>query len=163
MATYDKCPPKKNDNCETPIEVWKNIEQFIPKDKKIWCPFYFNGTHHLETLGYDIIHKQEDFFSYTPEYDLVVDNPPFSIKKKVLERLLELDKPFIMIMPVSTICYQYMKGFKDKIQIIIPPKRYNFCPELKSSPSFDCLYYAYKMNLENDVNWITDNNPEIKS
>ena len=54
-------------------------------------------------------------------------------------------------MPVSTICYKYFKDYKDKIQIIIPPKRYNFAPELKSTPSFDCLYYCYKMNLPKDI------------
>ena len=154
MATYSSCPPKKNDNCETPIEVWANIEKYIPKDKKIWCPFYFNGIHHLSTLGFDIIHQNKDFFSYIPEYDICVDNPAFSIKKQVLEKMLEIDKPFILLMPVSTICYKYMKSYKNNIQIIIPPKRYNFVPELKSSPSFDCLYYCYKMNLSKDIIWL---------
>ncbi len=155
MATYSQVPPKINDDCVTPVEVWNNIKQYIPKDKKIWCPFYFKGQHLLKKLGYDIIHEDKDFFTYEPdEYDIIIDNPPFSIKKQVLQRLKVINKPFILIMPVSTICYKYFKSYKDEIQIIIPPKRYNFAPELKSSPSFDCLYYCYKMNLSKDILFI---------
>ena len=54
-------------------------------------------------------------------------------------------------MPVSTLCYQYFKVFKDNIQIIVPPRRYDFIPEKKSSATFDCLYFCYKMNLEKDI------------
>ncbi len=155
MATYSQYKPTKFDDCITPIEVWENIEKYIPKDKKIWCPFYFNGDHKLKDMGYNIIHEEKDFFNYEPsDYDCIVDNPPFSIKKLILERLLLLDKPFILIMPVSTICYKYMRQYKNKIQIIIPPKRYNFAPELGSSASFDCLFYCYKMNLPRDIIWL---------
>ncbi len=151
MATYTAVPPKVSDDFKTPTEVWANIQQYIPKDKKIWCPFYFNGDHTLKELGYDIIHENKDFFTYVPECDIIVDNPPFSIKKQVLARLLEIDQPFILIMPCSTLCYKYFQSYKDKIQLIVPPKRYNFAPQLKSSPSFDCLYFCYKMNLPRDL------------
>ncbi len=155
MATDSQCNPKKLDDCITPIEVWENIEKYIPKDKKIWCPFYFNGDHKLKDMGYNIIHEEKDVFNDEPsDYDCFVDNPTFSIKKLILERLLLLDKPFILIMPVSTICYKYMRQYKNKIQIIIPPKRYNFAPELGSSASFDCLFYCYKMNLPRDIIWL---------
>ena len=43
-------------------------------------------------MGYDIIHEDKDFFSYTPDYDIIVDNPPFSKMKEVCQRLKELDK-----------------------------------------------------------------------
>jgi len=152
MATYSDVPPKVNDDCITPLEVWKNIEKYIPKNKKIWCPFYFEGEHKLKELGFDIIHENKDFFHYEPDdYDIIIDNPPFSIKKQVVQRLREINKPFILIMPVSTLCYNYFKIYKENIQIMIPPKRYNFAPQLKSSASFDCLYYCYKMDLEKDI------------
>ena len=34
---------KDNDNYETDKEVWKRLEQYIPKDKIIWSPFYCSG------------------------------------------------------------------------------------------------------------------------
>ena len=143
---------KVNDDYPTPKFVWEDIEKYIPKDKKIWCPFYCDGIHTLEELGYDIIHENKDFFTYEPdEYDIIVDNPPFSIKKKIIPRMIALDKPFILIMPCSTLCYQYFEPLAEKIQLIIPPKRYNFKKELKSSASFDCLFFCYKMGLEKDI------------
>jgi hypothetical protein len=153
MATYSQVHLQNKDDFTTPLSVWEEIKSFIPNDKEIWCPFYFDGDHKLRELGYDIIHNDEDFFD-NDRGDVVIDNPPFSIKKKVVHRLLEIDKPFILIMPVSVLCYNYMREYKDKIQIIIPRKRINFAPELKSSASFDCLYYCYKMNLDKDINWI---------
>ena len=149
MATYRNYQPTIYDDTKTPIEVWKAIEEYIPKDKKIWSPFYFKGEHTLRDLGYDIIHNDEDFFLHD-RGEVIVDNPPFSLKKKILERMLILDKPFILIMPVSTLCYNYFKPFKD-IQIIVPNKRINWAKELKSSATFDCLYYCYKMDLPKDI------------
>jgi hypothetical protein len=155
MAMYSHYQPKIYDDFNTPIKVWKDIEKYIPKDKVIWCPFYNDGKHTLIDLQYNVIHEDKDFFEYEPEdYDIIVDNPPFSIKKKILKRLLILDKPFILIMPISTLCSKYFKQYKDKIQIIIPPKRYNFIPQLKSSATFDTFFYCYKMNLEKDILWL---------
>ena len=90
---------KDSDNYITNKSDWERIKEYIPKDKVIWSPFYCDGKQkeYFEEMGYNIIHEDKDFFSYTPDYDIVVDNPPFSKKKEVLRRLKELDKPFIMI------------------------------------------------------------------
>jgi len=80
-----------------------------------------------------------------------------------MNRLLELDKPFILIMPSSKINTSYFRAWKDKnIQIIIPPKRIHFEKKVegktpdnfKSSCNFDCFYYCYKMNLPSDIVWL---------
>jgi hypothetical protein len=44
------------------------IKDYIPKDKKIWAPFYCDGKQkeYFEEMGFDIIHEDKDFFSYTP-------------------------------------------------------------------------------------------------
>ena len=80
-----------------------------------------------------------------------------------MERLLVLDKPFILIFPSSKINTSYFRKWKDKrLQIIIPRKRIHFTKKIngvipdnyKSSCNFDCFYYCYKMNLENDITWL---------
>tara|TARA_B110000208_G_scaffold127727_1_gene155344 strand:- start:1448 stop:1906 length:459 start_codon:yes stop_codon:yes gene_type:complete len=148
MTDYiNKFNTKSTDDYRTPVKVWSDIKDYIPRDKQIWCPFYFNGDHSLKDLGYDIIHQNEDFFDNNYG-DIVVDNPPFSIKKQVIIRLIELDKPFILTLPISTICYKYSRVLKDKLQIIIPNGRIKYT---KTAPSFDSAYFCYKMNLPKDI------------
>ena len=150
---------KDSDNYITNKYDWERIKDYIPTDKIIWSPFYCDGKQkeYFKELGYDIIHEDKDFFSYTPEYDLLIDNPPFSKKNEILNKLNDLDKPFIIICPSMMLSYKYFQtNFKDKnIQLIIPYKRMNF-KHLNSnkknySPPFASFYYCYKMNLPKDI------------
>tara|TARA_R110000868_G_scaffold2250_2_gene16866 strand:+ start:76 stop:558 length:483 start_codon:yes stop_codon:yes gene_type:complete len=150
---------KDSDNYITNKYEWECIKDYIPTDKIIWSPFYCDGKQkeYFKELGYDIIHEDKDFFSYTPEYDLLIDNPPFSKKNEILNKLNDLDKPFILICPSMMLSYKYFQtNFKDKnIQLIIPYKRMNF-KHLNSnkknySPPFASFYYCYKMNLPKDI------------
>ena len=150
---------KDSDNYITNKYDWERIKDYIPTDKIIWSPFYCDGKQkeYFKELGYDIIHEDKDFFSYTPEYDLLIDNPPFSKKNEILIKLNDLDKPFIIICPSMMLSYKYFQtNFKDKnIQLIIPYKRMNF-KHLNSnkknySPPFASFYYCYKMNLPKDI------------
>jgi len=152
---------KDSDNYITNRESWIKIKEYIPKDKIIWCPFYCNGEQKeiFKEMGHDVIHQDKDFFSYTPKYDICIDNPPFSKKKEVLQRLFELDKPFILICPSMMLGYKYFQeNFKDHIQIIIPSKRINFrhlnSKKKNYSPPFASFYFCYKMNLKKDLIFI---------
>ena len=153
---------KDSDNYITNKYEWERIKDYIPTDKIIWSPFYCDGKQkeYFKELGYDIIHEDKDFFSYTPEYDLLIDNPPFSKKNEILNKLNDLDKPFILICPSMLLSYKYFQtNFKDKnIQLIIPYKRMNF-KHLNSnkknySPPFASFYFCYKMNLKKDLIFI---------
>ena len=151
---------KDTDNYITNKYDWERIKDYIPKDKIIWSPFYCDGKQkeYFEDMGYNIIHQDKDFFSYTPEYDIVIDNPPFSKKKEILKKLKELDKPFILICPSMMLSYKYFQeDFKD-IQILIPYKRINFkhlnSDKKNYSPPFASFYFCYKMNLEKDLIFI---------
>ena len=86
---------KDSDNYATDKKGWEIIQEYIPKDKVIWSPFYCDGKQkeYFEEMGYNIIHEDRDFFCYAPEYDIIVDNPPFSKLRPILERLKKLDKP----------------------------------------------------------------------
>jgi len=153
-----------HDDYMTPKYVWENIQQFIPKDKILWEPFFGDGTsgEHLRELGFEVIHKPIDFFQHNVG-DIVVSNPPFSQSKNVLSRLRELDKPFILILPFSKLNTSYIReNYKDDgLQIIIPRKRIQFIKmvngeitEQKNCCNFDCLYFCYRMNLPKDIIWL---------
>lgn len=151
---------KKSDNYITNKDDWERIKEYIPNDKIIWSPFYCDGKQkeYFNDMGYDIIHEDKDFFSYTPEYDMIIDNPPFSKKKEILARLKELDKPFILICPSMLLSYKYFQEDYKDIQILIPYKRINFkhleSNNSKYSPPFASFYFCYKMNLPKDIIFI---------
>ena len=165
MAVFHTKTFLKHDDYMTPKHAWEDIKEYIPKNK-IWEAFYGDGTsgNYLTELGFDVIHEPLDFFTEPPEeYETIVSNPPFSKSKEIMKKLLEYDKPFIMIMPSSKINTVYFREWKDKgIQIIIPKKRINFkklvdgkVPDnFKSSCNFDCFYYCYKIGLEKDIVWL---------
>ena len=112
----------------TPDYAWENIKHIIPKDKQIWEAFYGDGKSGecLKRLGFDVIHKDIDFFE-NDLGEIIISNPPFSKSKEILKRLVELGKPFIMIMPTAKITTQYVRQLfanqSEQLQIIIPRKR----------------------------------------
>ena len=162
MAKFVHSSFTKKDNYMTPHTVWKSIEHLIPKDKVIWEPFYGNGDSgsFLQSLGFQVIHDPNmDFFKHN-EGDIIVTNPPFSIKKEVFTRLAELDKPFIVISPLNCITTNYIRSFfKTSIQMIIPTQRIRFLELLedgstsvsKGKPNFDSAFFCYKINLSRDI------------
>ena len=162
MAGFHTKTFLKHDDYMTPSYAWENIKHFIPKDKVIWEAFYGDGKsgNHLKELGFKVIHDKDDFFE-NDKGDIVVSNPPFTKVKEILNRLVELDKPFILILPSSKIVTQYVRNLfidqKDKLQIIIPRKRIQFIKDgndLQNKCNFDCFYYCWKINLERDITWL---------
>lgn len=167
MAGFGSKTFTNHDDYMTPKSAWSAIEHLIPKDKIIWEAFYGNGDSgkYLTELGFETIHEEVDFFE-NDLGEIIVSNPPFSMCPAILERMVELNKPFILIMPSSKINTQYFRKLfakqEDPIQIIIPRKRIQFIklvdgkiPEnYKSCCNFDCMYFCWKMNLPRDIIWL---------
>lgn len=169
MASFHSKSFQLHDDYMTPKSAWENIKQYIPQDKQIWEPFYGDGTSGkiLSELGFNVIHENIDFFENN-KGDIIVSNPPFSKIKEVINRIInELDKPFILIMPISKLSTKYfaqaLKGKEKDLQILIPSKRIQFIKiengkvvETQSNRcNFDCIYYCYKMNLPASFIWLS--------
>ena len=168
MAGFHTKTFLKHDDYMTPKSAWENIQHLIPKDKVIWEAFYGDGKSgdYLRELGFNVIDEPIDFFDNNLG-DILVSNPPFSKSKEIMQRLYELDKPFILILPTSKLCTSYIREFfksNKKLQIIIPRKRIHFTklingemPEnWKNACNFDCFYYCYKMNFNKDIIWLDE-------
>lgn len=168
MSTTDL---KVNDEYYTPEHVWADIKNYIPKGKVIWEPFNtikdkrsLDSSRNLRSMGFKVVTRsynpdtnKNDFFS-SNYGDIVVSNPPFSMKREVLERLKELNKPFILLLPHATMNTKYFRNmFKsDKdLGIIIPKKRVDFVNKKNdSSNCFECSYYCWKVGVRG-LNWIS--------
>jgi hypothetical protein len=101
----------------------------------------------LRELGFNVIHEPIDFFKNTNLGDIVVSNPPFTMKKEVLETLLKLDKPFILLMPLATLSREYFRRlFIDKdFMLALPQKRIQFIKQgqTTSKCNFECAFFCY--------------------
>lgn len=158
-----------NDNYSTPPEVWENIKQYLPTNEGqvVWEPFFnidSKSPCHLSALGCNVLYSNADFFTSKPVVAThIVTNPPFSCKEKVFERLYTLDVPFVVILPIHSLCTRFIKTyFKNKIQLIIPDIRLHFervdtktntRKTIKRTP-FDSVYVCYKMDLPRDLIWL---------
>ena len=154
---------KESDNYSTDAKGWEIIKTFIPKNKILYAPFYCDGKQkeYFNKMGFDLIHNDEDFFEniHNKEYDILIDNPPFSKMREICIELKKRDKPFI-IMAFSKVMLMkwFQKLFKDHLQIIIPFERPTFThltkPKKGYTPPYGVQYYCYKMNFPKDINFI---------
>lgn len=104
----DKVAGSGNDEFYTPRYAVLPILKYVDKSKTIWCPFdteQSNFVIMLREMGCNVLvsHKDTggDFFLSEPEnYDMIISNPPYSIKAAVFKRLFELKKPFAMLVGV---------------------------------------------------------------
>ena len=141
------------DEVYTPRYAVEPILEFIPKDKRIMLPFDTDRSEFYKVLlehGYDVDtgHADEgkDFFmDFYDNYDIIISNPPYSIKDQVLERLYLIGKPFMMLLPVTTLSsVKRVDMFKrEGIQLIVFDKRINYTGN--SGNWFASAYFCWKI------------------
>ena len=159
LFTKQNCTLKCHDQYYTPASAFEAIAHLIPRGVTIWEPFWGDGTSGatLRSMGWEVIHREEDFFSCGKLGDIVVTNPPFSASARVLGRLKDLDIPFLCILPAwkqhASYCRDLFSG--GGLQIVIPRKRIHFqkirdgvvvpLPKGHRGTSFECFYVCYKL------------------
>jgi hypothetical protein len=162
---------KASDEVYTPEEAVKPLIKHLLhyqstrcKEKLvIWCPFDTEDSNYVTVLrnaGFEVIASHIDngqnFFYYEPEaYDIIVSNPPFSIKDDVIKRLYELDKPYAMLLPIPTLQGQKRFPYMLDCQALLFDKRINYFRDMKTREiqkgvSFGSFYLCRKF-LKKDL------------
>ncbi len=161
MANLKDCSKFNiHDDYYTRKKTWEQIKEFIPSDKIIWefCLLNTNeqSKKYLQELNFNVVGDRTiDFFEHNMG-DILISNIPFSseIKIRMLKRLVELDKPFIIIMNSMNLFTKYFKEiFKDKdLYFIYPSTKINYdkyengeFKESKNNTSFYSVYVCYKV------------------
>lgn len=146
---------KASDEVYTPAYAVKAILPYIPPHyTRVWCPFDEEDSEYviqLRKAGYKVIashiDNDQNFFYYEPEseYDVIISNPPFSIKDDVIKRLYELDKPYAILLPVPALQGQKRFSYMKDCQAVIFDKRINYftnkqTKEIQKGVSFGSFY-----------------------
>lgn len=85
-----------------------------------WSAFYQRLREEDFNVVRSSLQEGKDFFEYEPEeWDLIVSNPPFSLKDRVLECVYSFNKPFAILLPLNSLQVKTRyKYFKQGIQIL---------------------------------------------
>ena len=145
---------KASDEVYTPDYAVKPILKYLKPNSTIWCPFDTENSEYVKIFkeaGYKVIYSHIDngqnFFEFEPkeDYDVIISNPPFSIKDAILSRLSELKKPYAMLLPLPTLQGQKRFDYLQGSQALIFDKRINFfkdyqTKEIQKGISFATIY-----------------------
>lgn len=108
----------------------------------------------LRENGYKVICSHiinnQDFYIYEPSnWDIIVSNPPFTGKRKIVERALSFKKPFALLLPLTWLNDSAPKQlFKDKdLQLLMFDKRIKFTNngKVENKITFSSAYYCYNL------------------
>ena len=162
---------KASDEVYTPAYAIKPIIKYVKKlqidnwkeKMTIWCPFDMEDSEYVRLLreaGFNVIATHIDngqnFFYYEPDsYDLIISNPPFSIKDDVIKRLNELHKPYAILLPIPALQGQKRFPYMKRCQALIFDKRINYftnkeTKEVQKGVSFGSFYLCQDF-LPNDL------------
>lgn len=157
----DKVAGSGNDNFFTPPYAVKPILAYVPLQMTVWCPFDTEESHFVKMLkaqGNKVIcthiDNGQDFFTTpVPQCDMIISNPPYSVKTEVLERLFEIGKPFAMLVGAVGLfeSQQRFDMFKNnEFEIMYLNRRVAYFKDYADqkpslNPPFSSVYVCHKM------------------
>lgn len=152
----------KNDECYTPAYAVRPLLPYLErfKGRTIWCPFDTNESEFIRVLrgaGYTVVHQHIDdggnffdagdglFATPVPDFDLIVSNPPFSNKARLVERVIKFGKPFALMLPMTWLNdsapYRLFAGGGVDLQLLMFDRRVRF-KNCGNQPSFGVGYHC---------------------
>ena len=136
QAMIDYMQKEKNDELYTPREAIEPILKYLDKDKIYWECTDFGDSNIRKVLvenGFKVIATRKEEFDFLKDdplfkFDVIITNPPYSIKDKFIKRCYELDKPFMLLLPLTALEGKERNELYKKygIEIIVLNKRINF-------------------------------------
>lgn len=102
---------EKNDELYTPKQAIYPILKYLDKSKIFWeCTDFGNSniTKVLKKNGFKVISTNKDQIDFLKEkatfdFDVIITNPPYSLKNEFLKKCYEYDKPFLLLLPITAL------------------------------------------------------------
>ena len=157
MANEILLKANKANDFQTPVIAIEPLLPYLKRDWVIWeCACGKNYiTDYLRTKGLDVIATDiltgQDFLNWHPKkFDCIVTNPPYSLKDDFLKRCYLLEKPFALLLPLTTLEGNRQHWLeKYGIEIILMDKRINFeTPSGNGSGAwFATAWFTWGLNI----------------
>lgn len=152
MINYIK--NEKNDELYTPREAIIPILKYLDKDKIYWECTDFGDSNIRKVMvenGFKVVSTRKEEFDFLKDdplfkFDVIITNPPYSTKNKFLKRCYELNKPFMLLLPLTALeGKERGKLYRQNgIELIVLDKRINFMKE-KNNVWFNTSWFCYKI------------------
>jgi hypothetical protein len=148
-----------NDELYTPPEAIKPLLKHLPKPPlTIWeCTDFGESliTKMLKEKGYKVISSHINTFNFLTdkpdfEFDMIITNPPYSLKDEFLAKCYSYNKPFAMLLPLTSLegVKRNLLFSKYGIDLIVLNKRINFMKNKKNN-WFNTSWFTYKILNKN--------------
>lgn len=144
-----------NDECYTPDYVVEAILPYLDKSKVYWLPFDRDDSAFVRVLkanGFKYINSHidygQDYYEFEPaHWDAMLSNPPFTNKRLIFERALQLGRPFALLMSNTWLNDAAPKDlFMNKdLQLLMFRNRIKFMNNgvVNNKITFSTSYYCY--------------------
>ena len=164
MANEGLLNSNKADDFQTPTIAVQPLLPYLKQNWTIWECANGKGniTKYLLSRNYRVIATDimsgHDFLNWFPteQFDCIITNPPYSLKDDFLKRCYLLDKPFALLLPLTTLEGKRQRWLeKYGIEIILMDKRINFeTPSGKGSGSwFATAWFTNGMNIGRQLSY----------
>lgn len=158
------------DLCQTPSYGVDPLLKYVAKTMKIWECAAGGGMilKYLKECGYDafgtdIISGREFSFltiDWTKlNFDVIVTNPPYSIKYAFIKRCYEIGKPFALLMPLETLGSLKAQEMFNKygMDLILLGRRVDFCMPNKGfdgkGAQFPVAWFTNGLNMQQSITY----------
>lgn len=152
QAMINYMQQEKRDELYTPTEAILPILKYLDHNKIYWeCTDFgeSNITRILQQNGFKVIHTNKnelDFLKDEPNFnfDVIITNPPYSLKNEFLKKCYEYNKSFLLLLPLTSLegkerCKLYIE---NGIELIVLDKRINFM-EHKKNVWFNTSWFCH--------------------
>lgn len=165
-----KFSTQKNDIYYTPIYGVNILKPYMKREwKTIWCPFDTKSSKYVQVfkeMGYDVkythIDYDQDFLTYEPNFnfDVIISNPPFSIKNEIIKKCRQYGKPYCLLLPQSMFfAKSSIQMLSKDLQLLIIDDRISFNG---TRANFNSWYIGGNKFFEKDINFYIFNESPLK-
>ena len=152
MINYIQNP--KNDELYTPPYAVEPLLKYIPVNAVIWECTDYGGSYITQMLRErgNIVrttHKRDlNFLTDEPgvDFDIIITNPPYSLKDEFLQKCYEYGKPFALLLPITAL-EGITRGrmFREHgVELLVLDKRCDFLDNKKSN-WFNTSWFCHKI------------------